>query len=119
MSNYSLASATRSASSNGDDIKKIPGMRGVKVVLDITTVPGVDTVTMTIQGKDPVSGKYYTILASAALVAVATTVYTVFPGAPVSANVSANDTIPDIYRLIFTHSAGTNFVYSASVVELP
>lgn len=119
MSNQSFASAIRSASSNGADNKKAPGNRGVKVVVDVTVAPGVDTVTATIEGLDPVSGKYFTLLASAAIVAVSTVVLTVYPGIAVAANVSASDVVPDTYRVRFTHSAGTNFTYSASVVELP
>lgn len=61
---------------------------------------------MTIQGKDPNSGKYYTLLASAALGAVATTVLTVYPGLTASANVVANDFVPRTFRVI-TAVAGT------------
>src|SRR5579864_242341 len=40
--------------------------RGVKVYLNISAIGASVTVTATIQGKDPVSNTYYTILASAA-----------------------------------------------------
>ncbi len=70
------------------------GRRGVKLVIDITAISGGATLTVTLRGRDPVSGKAYTILASAALAAVATTVLTVYPAVAVTANVSANDVLP-------------------------
>lgn len=76
------------------------GARGLKLVIDITAITGTSpTLIVTIQGKDPASGKYYTILASAALAAVATTVLTVYPSQAVSANVSANDILPRTFRV--------------------
>jgi hypothetical protein len=74
---------------------------GLKLVIDVTAISGTTpTLTVTIQGKDTVSGKYYTILASAAINSVSTTVLTVFPGATVTANSSANDALPKHWRVI-------------------
>jgi hypothetical protein len=68
---------------------------GIKVIIDITAITGTSpTLTVTIEGRDPVSGKTYPILVSAALNAVATTVLTIFPGIAVTANVSASDHLP-------------------------
>src|SRR5213594_974505 len=74
---------------------------GVKVVVDTTAI-GTGSITLSIQGKDKASGKYYTLLAGAAIITNTTNVYTVFPGATVTANVSANDTLPEIWRLVVT-----------------
>lgn len=69
--------------------------RGIKLVIDLTAIAGgAPTLTVTIRGRDKVSGKTYTILASAALGAVATTVLTVYPGIAPTANVAANDILP-------------------------
>lgn len=118
MSNQSYVSAVRNASFTGDDNKKVSGNHGCKVVFDVTAVPGVDTVQLIIEGKDPVSGKYFTILSAAARVATGTDVLTVQPGGAITANVSANDSLPDTYRVRVAHSAGSNFTYSLSVTEL-
>lgn len=68
---------------------------GVKVVIDITAISGTSpTLTVTIEGRDPASGKTYPILVSAALATVSTTVLTVFPGIAVTANVAASDHLP-------------------------
>jgi hypothetical protein len=106
-----LASAVRAATNNSEDLCN-DYFRGVEVVIDMTAVPGVDTVTFTIQGKDPASGKYFTILATAALSAQATTVLRVYPGLTAAANATANDVLPRAWRVLATHSAGSNFTYS-------
>jgi hypothetical protein len=118
MSNQSYPSAVRATTLVGDDNKKIPGNRGVKAILNVTAVPGVDTVQLVIEGKDPVSGVYFAILSAAARAGAGTDVLTVYPGITVTANVSAADLLPDTYRARVVHSAGTSFTYSLSLVEL-
>lgn len=87
---------------NGSDLVNF-NARGIKLTIDITALAGTGpTLTVTVQGKDAVSGKYYTILASAALAAVATTVLTVYPGVAVTANVSASDILPRDWRVSYT-----------------
>lgn len=89
--------------------------RACHLIIDITAVPGIDTVTATIRGIDKSSGKTYALLASAALVATGTTVLKIGPGLPVSANASANDVLPKDIEINFAHSAGGNFTYSAGL----
>ena len=99
---------------NGAD-KTNATARGIKIVVDITAISGTAaSLTVTLQGKDAASGKYYTILASAALTTVSTTVLTVFPAATASANVSVNDELPAIWRVIAT-IAGTTPAVTATV----
>ncbi len=73
--------------------------RGVKVVVDICAISGGTTLTVVIEGFDQVSGKWYTILTSAALAAVATTALTVYPGVGTQANISASDILPKTWRI--------------------
>lgn len=93
--------------------------RGIKVVFDATAVVGVGSFTLTIQGKDLASGKYYTLLAGAAVTTVSTNVYTVFPGAPATANVSANDQLPKTFRILATYNSGTSLTFTVGVTLLP
>jgi hypothetical protein len=118
MSNQAYPSAVRAATFVGDDNRKVPGNRGVKAVLDVTAVPGVDTVQLVIENRDPASGKYVQVLAAAARVAAGTDTLTVYPGGAVTANVSANDIMADTYRARVVHSAASNFTYSLSLTEL-
>lgn len=102
---------------NGSDQLNYQG-RGVKLIIDITAVGGGATLTVTLEGKDPITGKYFTILASAALAAQATTVLTVFPGAPVSANISANDALPRTWRVKHAVAVANNITYAIGAVVL-
>jgi len=88
--------------------------RGMILVFDITAVPGGDTVLLTIEGKDPISGEYYTILAGAAQVAQATLVMRVYPALVAIANLTANDILPDTWRPTVTHSGAGSFEYSVA-----
>jgi hypothetical protein len=75
------------------DILFSPG-KYLQMTVDITAITATGTVTVTIFGFDPVSGKFYTILASTALGAVATTVLRVGPALTAAANLVANDFMP-------------------------
>lgn len=83
---------------NGPDIPNYEG-DGLLAVIDITTLTGsAPTATFTIEGKDPASGKYYTLLATAALAAAGTTVLHLGRGILAAANLAANVNIPSILR---------------------
>ncbi len=102
------------ASSNSGDLDNLAGS-AVAFVIDITAITGTTpTATFTVEGKDPISGKYYTILASAALAATGTTVLRVFPGATAAANLSANDFVPKVFR-VSCAIAGTTPAVTATV----
>lgn len=87
------------------------GARGVKVVLDMTVV-GTGSVTLTIQGKDTASGKYYTLLAGAAVVTNVTNVYEIYPGLTTVANVAASATLPHTWRVLVTANNANSATYS-------
>lgn len=113
-----LASAERTATTSSADQTNYNG-RGVKVVFDFTveTDAGV-SIVVTVEGKDALSGKYYTLLTSAALVAVGTTVLTIYPGVAAAANVSASDILPRTWRVTATPADAKRATYSvgASVI---
>jgi hypothetical protein len=108
----SMTGAT--ANATGGDLD-CAGDTGVVVVIDITAITGTTpTAVFTLQGKDPPTGKYYTILASAALSTVSTTVLRVYPGLTTTANLVANDVLPDTFRVICT-LGGTTPAVTATV----
>lgn len=109
------SSAVRTLDSISPEVKNLGGFRGCRVVIDMTAVPTVETVTFTIQGKDKASGKWYTLLASIAVVATGVVVLTVYPGLTAVANVTATDVIPDRIRVDLNHSASGNFTYSLGI----
>jgi hypothetical protein len=106
-----LASAARTATTNSGDIETRAG-RGVHVVIDATAAAATPSVVFTIQGKDATSGAYYTILASAAVTGVSTTVLRVFPGATAAANLAANDCLPATWRVLATAGDADSLTYS-------
>lgn len=88
--------------------------RGVHLVIDVTAVGVTPSVTVTLELQDLTSGKWYPLLTSAAISTVSTTVMRVYPGAPVAANLSANDTLTEALRITVTHGNGTTITYSVS-----
>jgi hypothetical protein len=75
------------------------GARGLKVVIDVTALTGAAGITVTIQGYDCASWKYYSMLSSTNITAVGTTVLNLYPGAANTANLSVNDQLPEWWRL--------------------
>ena len=112
-----LASAARTATVNSPDITNWVG-KGAHVVIDVTADPSTASVTFTIQGKDETSGVYYTILASAAIAAVGTTVLKVYPGLTAATNTVANDILPKTWRVRAVAADAESLTYSvgASVI---
>jgi len=85
------------------------------LVIDVTAIASTPSVVCTVDGLDPVSGKYYNLLTSAALTESGspyTRVLKIGPGLPVTANVSANDILPDTIRVTMTHADTDSITYS-------
>lgn len=100
-----LASGTITGNSNSGDQINYNG-RGIKLFVNSGAFgSGASTITVTLQGKDPVSGQYYTVLTSASLTASTFTVLSVYPGLTASANVTANDVLPRTFRVTYQASA--------------
>lgn len=89
----------------------------IHCILDTTAFTS-GTVTLTIQGKDPGSGKYYTLLAGAAVGSVSTNVYKVGPGLPVASNVSANDVLPTVWRVSIAGASTPISTYSVGCMTM-
>lgn len=88
---------TTAATFNTNDFNNRDAI-GAVVVIDITAGSSV-SLTVTIEGKDPTSGKYYTILASSALTGTGTTVLRVHPDLTAAANTVAKDMLPAVWRV--------------------
>ena len=107
-----FTSAVRTTTATSADIYRSTE-HGAHFVFNVTAVPGVDTVTPKIQGKDAL-GNYYDILVGSAIVATGITVLKIYPGIGAVANGSASDVLPDVYRVVITPSAASNFTYTAT-----
>lgn len=112
-----LSSAARTTAQTSQDFQNNGG-RGLAVVVDITTVVDSPSLTVTIQGKDEASGKYYTLLASAALTGTGTTRYRIYPGLTADANVVASDVLPRTWRVTVAVADADSATYSIGAVIL-
>ena len=109
-------SAPQSASLNSADLENY-AWRGVRLTLDITAVTGTTpSMTIKLQAKDPLSGKYVNIpgAAFAAKTATGTSQLTIYPGIAAAANVSVNDALPRDWRAVATIT-GTTPVFTFSL----
>lgn len=99
------ASGTASATVTSADITNY-NFSGAVFFLDITSVPasGSATVSLSIQGKDPTSGKYTTLFTSAQ-VSAGTTAVMLHPGISASAN-GMSLILPRTFRVQSNVSAG-------------
>jgi hypothetical protein len=105
-----LASAARTTTETSGDLNN-PNCRGIRVILDVTTA-GTGSITVTINGRDPASGKYQLLLAGAAVTTVSTNVYLVFPGATAAANAAANNCVPETFQIVVTANNANTITYS-------
>lgn len=105
-------SVARTATHNSGDIDN-PIYRGLLVFIDVTAITASPSVVFTLQGRNH-TGDYYTLLASAAVVGTGETVLRVYPGAPATANVSANDLVPRTWRILATHADADSITYSVA-----
>lgn len=93
------ASGVITANGNSFDAVNYNG-KGLKLFIKTGAFgSGASAITVTIQGKDPVSISYYSILTSASLTASTFTVLSVYPGLTASANVTANDVLPRTWNV--------------------
>jgi hypothetical protein len=106
-----LASAARTTTTASGDISN-PDGRGVWVVLDLTAFTTAASLTLSIQGKDPASGKYVTLFTSAAVTTVSTNAYVVYPGITETANVDASVPVPKTFRVNVVHGNANSTTYS-------
>lgn len=97
-----LASAVRNATTASADITNYNGSQGI-FFLNITAVPGVQTITLQLQAKDPVSGGYVTIASGGALAVTGLTI--------LSLGIIAG-ILPRTFRVNIVHSGAGNFTYS-------
>lgn len=106
-----LASAARTTSTQSADLTNYNG-RGVRVWLDVTAITATPSITLAIEGKDPASGKYKTMLTGAAVTTVSTNEYVVYPGVTETANVDASTPLPRTWRVNVTHGDADSITYS-------
>lgn len=106
-----LPQAVRNATATSTDRQNV-AWRGLQVIVNITTWTS-GTFTPTIQGKDPVSGAYYTLLTGAGIATSSSSpvVLRVYPGLAAGTNI-ANDVLPRTWRVQVVGTATPSAAYS-------
>ena len=105
-----LASAARTTTQTSADIVNYNAQELI-VVLDMTVV-GTGSVTVSIDGKDSASGKYYNILTSAPITTNSTNRYRVGRDLVAVANTVAQDYLPRVFRIVVTANNANSATYS-------
>lgn len=112
-----LTSAARTSDAFSADQTNYGG-RGVMLTLDATAITDTPSITLSIEYKDPVSGKYETLFSAATPVAaVGTHTYLLYPGDVVAANdvVEVGKLpLPATWRLYVTAGDADSITYSVS-----
>jgi hypothetical protein len=118
-----LASATRTATTSSAT-QTNRGHRGVLILLSVTAVPGSGSITVHIQGQDPVSSGWVTLNDGAPPVTTLTGVigYELRPAASGGVNPALAGRVaqrvagglPRTWRVTVVHSSGTSFTYSVA-----
>lgn len=109
-----LTSASRTTTQTSPDYTNL-SCTGAILVLDITT-PGTGSITLSVDGKDPVSGKYYNIITGNPETTTVTRVYRIHIGLTASANATVNDALPKTFRVVVTHNNSNAIVYSLGMI---
>ena len=89
---------------------------GLVLIIDATAVTATPALTVTVSGVDRVSGKLFTILASAVIATAVTTVLKIGPGLTAAANLAVNDRLPPVFRVTCSHGDADSITYSVGAM---
>jgi len=106
-----FASAARTATLSSATFRN-GNYRGAQFVIDVTAIAATPSVVFSIEAFDSLSGKFFSLLDSVAIVAVGTTILRVYPGLLAVANLVANDLLPYQWRVTATHADADSITYS-------
>lgn len=110
-----LPSVSRTTTQTSSDLTNVSGAGSLTVILDMTTV-GTGSVVLSIDGKDPASGKYYNLLTGANVTTNSTNRYRVGPSIAASANAIAQDYMPRTFRIVVTANNANPAVYTVGYI---
>jgi hypothetical protein len=113
-----LASATRTSTTSSPDQVNISGV-GLVVYLNVSGASGTGGLTVFLQGKDPVSGNYFTLdHATAAVTANGQYLYSLYPGLSAEGTQGWSAVLPATWRVQVQHGDSSNYTYSVGASVL-
>ena len=118
-----LGSEARTATTASVDFINTTGntnVAGAYLVLDVTGVASTPLITLTVQAKDPVSGKYESIFnASAGVSAAGTVTYLIYPGVGAASDDVAqvvSRPLPPVWRVTVAHLDADPITYTVGAL---
>lgn len=87
--------------------------RAAHFILDVTAGAGID-IEFELQARNQTTAGFYPLLTSAAIVATGVIVFKIGIGFTPVANLTANDLLPYIFRVVMTHNNANAVTYSIS-----
>ena len=108
-----FASAARTATPVPAELTT-EGARGLHLVITVTAVTATPSVVPAIEGYDPLSTTWYTLLTGVAITATGTTILKIYPGIATLANGAASDVVPETIRVVMTHGDSDSITYSVA-----
>ncbi len=91
----------------------IVGAQGIRADINISAISGTPAATFTLEGYDPGSRSWFTLIASVSKTTTGRFYLQAYPGAPVTANVSDNTIVPQQVRLRVNGTA-TSITFTAT-----
>ena len=85
---------------------------GVHIIIDVTAIAATPSVVFNVEGLDQTSGKWYLLLASAAITATGTTVLAIGPGGTTAANTVSTLSVPRFVRVRPVHGDADSITYT-------
>lgn len=111
-----IPSASRTVTNYSDRQDNLKS-KGVIVDINVTDA-GTGSVTLSIQRWNPATSTWVDMLATAAITTATTGTLTLFPGSAVTANVSANASLPRGWRVAVTHNNANAMTYVVGISTL-
>ena len=88
---------------------------GIHVIINVTASAATPSVVPTIDGFDPLSATWYNLLTGAAITGTGATVLRVHPDLVAAANLTAQDFLPETYRVVMTHADADSITYTVGI----
>ena len=90
--------------------------QGILVIIKVSAVTASPSVVVTIQGKDPASGKFYTLATRTAIITTGTYQLKMYPHAVAVAGTVVRDFLPQQFKIVCTHGDTDSATYSVGMV---
>ena len=116
-----VPSGQQTATFTSKDFDNIMGQTGAIFVLDVTAISA-SNVSLSVQVKDPASGKYITIATTATLAAPGTKSLLIYPNTPTTGtgfDQSVPAPLPKTFRVVVNHAAALTATYSVGAILIP